>query len=113
MTVPLAVIGAQALWSVHQETAAMRRLQQSLARARIFAEVESSTYRKVRKVRDYLSGLDPGAKAEFQDLDAQSRSRLEEWKVAGVDPAEATLARDFETLDRQVTALAGRLFSLA
>jgi len=113
MTVPLAVIGAQALWSVHEETAAMGRLQQSLARARVFAEVESSTYRKVRKVRDYLSGLDPGAKAEFQDLDAHSRSKLEEWKAAGVDPAEADLARRFEELDGQVTALAGRLFSLA
>ena len=113
MTVPLAVIGAQALWSVHEETAAMRRLQESLARARIFAEVESSTYRKVRKIRDYLSGQDPGARVEFESLDALSRSKLEQWKVASVDGADAELARSFEALDRQVTALAGRLFSLA
>ena len=66
MTVPLAVIGVQALWNVREQTAALRRLQLSLSRARIFAEVESSTYRKVRRIRDYLSGQDPAAKAEFK-----------------------------------------------
>lgn len=113
MTVPLAVIGAQALWSVHEETAAMGRLQESLARARIFAEVESSTYRKVRKIRDYLSGQDPGARADFESLDALSRSKLGQWKAATVDAADAELARGFEELDREVAALAERLFSLA
>jgi signal transduction histidine kinase len=112
MTVPLAVIGAQTLWSIRQERAALRHLELSLARARTFAEVESATYRKVRKIRDYLSGQDPAAKAEFERLDALSRSKLVEWRAATDDPADAGLMRSFEELDGQVVVLATRLFSL-
>lgn len=112
MTVPLAVIGAQALWSVRQERAALRRLELSLARARTFAEVESFTYRKVRKIRDYLSGQDPTAKAEFERLDALSRSKLVEWRAATDDPADVGLVRSFEELDGQLVLVAARLFSL-
>ena len=112
MMVPLAVVGAQALRSVRDQTAAFRRLQTSLSRARIFAEVESLTYRRVRKIRDYLSGQDPAARVEFERLDARSRSKLEEWKAATVDPAELGLGRDFEQLDGELNALAGRLFLL-
>ena len=113
MTVPLAVIGAQALWNVREQTAALRRLQLSLSRARIFAEVESSTYRKVRRIRDYQSGPDPAARAEFERYDALSRSKLAEWKATTVDPADLDLARGFEQLDREVVALADHVFSLS
>jgi signal transduction histidine kinase len=112
MTVPLAIICAQALWSVRQQRAALRRVELSLARARTFAEIESSTYRKVRKVRDYLSGQDPTARTEFERLDALSRSKLAEWKAAADDPADLLLMRGFEELDGQIVLLAGRLFSL-
>jgi len=112
MTVPLAVIGALALWSVREQRAAIGRLQLSLSRARIFAEVESSTYRKLRKIRDYLSGQDPAAKAEFERLDALSRSKLAEWKAATVDPADLGLVGGFEQLDGELRDLAARLFSL-
>ncbi len=112
MMVPLAVVGAQALRSVREQTAAFRRLQLSLSRARIFAEVESLTYRRVRKIRDYLSGQDPAAKAEFERLDALSRSKLAEWKAATVDPAELGLGRDFEQIEGELNTLAGRLFLL-
>jgi signal transduction histidine kinase len=112
MMVPLAVVGAQALRSVREQTAAFRRLQLSLSRARIFAEAESSTYRKVRKMRDYLSGQDPAARAEFERLDALSRSKIAEWKAATVDPAELGLGRDLEQLEGEINTLAGRLFVL-
>src|SRR5687767_5341938 len=113
MTLPLAVIGAQALWNVREQTAALRRLQLSLSRARVFADVESSTYRKVRRIRDYQSGQDPAARSEFERFDALSRSKLAEWKATTVDPADLDLARGFEQLDREVVALAGRVFSLS
>ena len=112
MTAPLATIGGVALWSAHEQTSALRRLQMGLARARIFAEVESATYRKVRKIRDYLSGQDPTARAEFQWLDGSSRSKLVVWKAATEDPAELTLVGSFEELDGQLVLLASRLFSL-
>jgi signal transduction histidine kinase len=112
MTAPLAVVGALALWSVREQRATLGRLQLSLSRARIFGEVESSTYRKVRKIRDYLGGQDPAAKAEFERLDALSRSKLAEWKAATVDPADLGLVSGFERLDRELGELAARLFSL-
>ena len=99
MTLPLAVIGAQTLWTVREQTAALRQLEQNLARARIFAEVESGTYRKIRKVRDYLSGQDPTARAQFESLDEASRSKLAVWKAATSDPADLRLVHDYERLD--------------
>jgi signal transduction histidine kinase len=113
MTAPLPVIGAQALWSVREQAAALRRLQLSLARARIFAEVESSTYRKVRKVRDYVSGQDPTARAQFENLDALSRSKLAVWKAATDDPGDLRLVGGFERLDAELVLLANHLFALS
>jgi signal transduction histidine kinase len=110
VTAPLPVIGAQALWSVREQAAALRRLQMSLARARIFAEVESTTYRKVRKVRDYVSGQDPTARAQFETLDAESHSKLAVWKAATEDPTDLELLTRFEQLDAQLVLLARRLF---
>ncbi len=109
--VPLAVIGAQAFWNVRQQRAGLRRLQLSLLQARIFDELESSTYRKIRKIRDYLSGLDPAAKSEFRQLDVLSRSKIEEWKAATAD-RDLALVRSFEGLDGEVVALAEHVFSL-
>jgi hypothetical protein len=99
MTAPLAIIGGVALWSAHQQTSALRRLQMSLARARIFAEVESATYRKIRKIRDYLSGQDPTARAEFHWLDG----RRSDAGCGGDDRGSAEITRgSFEELDGQL-----------
>jgi signal transduction histidine kinase len=112
MILPLAVIGAQTLWTVREQTAALRRLERNLARARIFAEVESGTYRKIRKLRDYLSGQDPTARAQFQKLDLEAGSKLAVWRAATSEPADLELVRDYERLDAEIVLLAGRLFAL-
>jgi signal transduction histidine kinase len=112
MTVPLAVIGAQALWGVREQLTTLRRLQLGLSRARVFAEVESLTYRKVRKIRDYLSGQDATARAQFEWLDAQSKSKLAVWKAAIDEPSDLQHARRFEELDGELGRLARHLFSL-
>ncbi len=113
MAVPLAIIAGLALRSVRKQAAAVARLQVSLARARIFSEVESATYRKIRKIRDYLSEQEPMAKHEFQRLDELSRARLAEWKATIVDADERPFARSFEELDAEVSAVAERAFSLS
>src|SRR5437879_10800291 len=80
MIVPLGIIGAQTLWNVRQERVALQTLEESLARARVFADVESVIYRKLRKVRDYLTGWDPQANDEFEQLDALLHPRMAEWR---------------------------------
>lgn len=113
MAVPLAVIAGLAFRSVRKQTAAVERLQVSLARARTFSEVESATYRKIRRIRDYLSDQDPTAKREFQRLDEFARAKLAEWKTTTVDPDEAPFVRSFEELDAEISTVAGRAFSLS
>ncbi len=113
MAVPQAAVAGLALWSVRRPTAAVQRLQLSLARARTFSEVESATYRKIRKMRDYLSGQDPTAGREFQRLDELSRAKLLEWKAAIIDADEGPFIRSFEELDAELGALAERAFALS
>jgi signal transduction histidine kinase len=112
MTIPLGLVVAQALWNVREQKAAVNRLELSLSRAQIFADLESMTYRKVRRIRDYLSGLNPEAKVEFQYFDLACQSKLAEWKGANPDPADLRLSQDFERLDREVDVLARQLFSM-
>jgi signal transduction histidine kinase len=111
MTIPLAIIGAQAISNVRAQTAALKRLEASLGRTRIFADVESTTHEKVSEIRDYLSGQDPGAKLEYERLNVTLHRRLAEWKAATVDPEELDLVNAFEQLDLEINAVAGRIFA--
>jgi signal transduction histidine kinase len=112
MVVPLVIIGAQAWWNVQQETVALRTLEESLSRARIFAEAESVIYRKLRKIRDYVTGWDTEAKDEFERLDSVAHTRLEEWKQATMDPEDRRLAGVLEQIDGEIGTLARRAFAL-
>lgn len=113
MVLPLALIGAQALWNLRQETVALTTLEESLARARAFADVESVVYRKLRKVRDYLSGWDRGARDDFERLDLVLHPKLDEWKRSSVDPEDRRLAGVLETLDDDIDRVARQAFALS
>jgi signal transduction histidine kinase len=113
MLIPLGIIGAQAWRNLRAETAALKTLEESLSRARIFADAESTIYRKLRRIRDHLTGGDPEAKADFERLDTLVHQRLEEWKNATVDPDDHRLADQLGRLDREITALARQAFALA
>ncbi len=112
MIIPLAIIGAQTLWNLRQETVALRTLEESLARARVFADVESLVYRKLRKVRDYLAEWDRQANEEFERLDTDLHPRLDEWKKATVDPEDLRLAGVLEGLDGEMDSVARQAFAL-
>src|SRR5207244_162854 len=112
MILPLRGIGAQTLWNVRQERVALQTLEESLARARVFADVESVIYRKLRKVRDYLTGWDPQANDEFERLDALLHPRLAEWRQSSVDPDDLRLAGALESLDVQTDTVVRRAFAL-
>lgn len=113
MLVPLGIIGAQAWRNVQEETKALQTLEQSLSRARIFAEAESTIYRKLRRVRDHLAGGDAEARADFERLDGLVPTRLDEWKRATMDPEDQRLADQLGELDRQISVIARRAFALA
>jgi signal transduction histidine kinase len=113
MVLPLALIGAQALWNLRQETVALTTLEESLARARAFADVESVVYRKLRKIRDYLSGWDRGARDDFERLDLVLHPKLDEWKRSSVDPEDRRLAGVLETLDDDIDRVARQAFALS
>ncbi len=112
MIVPLGIIGAQAIWNLRQETVALTILEESLARARVFADVESVIYRKLRKLRDYLTGWDRQANDEFWLLDALLHPRMKDWRTAALDPEDARLAGLLERLDADVDDVARRAFAL-
>ena len=112
MMVPLGIIGAQTLWNLRQETVALRTLEESLARARVFADVESVIYRKLRKVRDYLTGWDPHANDEFEQLDALLHPRMAEWRRSSMDPDDLRLASVLEGLDTRTDTVVRRAFAL-
>jgi two-component system, NtrC family, sensor kinase len=112
MIVPLGIIGAQTLWNLRQETVALRTLEESLARARVFADIESVIYRKLRKVRDYLTGWDPQANDDFERLDSLLHPRIAEWKRAAGDPDDLRLAGDLERLDGRIDAVVRRAVAL-
>lgn len=113
MVLPLALIGAQALWNLRQETVALTTLEESLARARAFADVESVVYRKLRKIRDYLSGWDRGARDDFERLDLVLHPKLDEWKRSSVDPEDRRLAGVLEMLDDDIDRVARQAFALS
>lgn len=112
MILPLLVIGALTLWTIREENLALKSLEAGLARVRIFAELESVVYRQIRKIRDYLTGWDQGAKGEFEWLDRMVQERMEQWKQAVSHPEDVQLALDLDRLHGETTDLAKRAFTL-
>ena len=112
MVVPLAIIAAQALWNLREETRALKTLEESLSRARVFADVESVIYRKLRKVRDYLTGWDRRANDEFERLDSLLHPRMAEWTKSTLDSEDLRLAGVLEQLDAETDRVARQAFAL-
>jgi len=82
MIVPIALIGAEALWTNREEHQALRALGESMARSHAFEELETLLFRQGRRVFPFLTGMDPGAKADFLRLEEEIKKRLLEWEAA-------------------------------
>jgi len=111
MVVPLALIGAQALWTNRAERQALQALGDSMARMHAFEELETILFRQGRRVFPFLTGMDPDAKAEFLRLEKEIKQRLREWEAV-LDSDEMSLARDIEQLHAQIFAVGNQVFSL-
>lgn len=112
MIIPLFLIGAQSLWSLRQETSALKALEASLERRTIFADLENTLYGQIRQVWSYLTGWDKEAKQEFVKLNGIIAEKMAEWKRTVVDPEEARLTQELEGLHLQVKEVADKVFAL-
>ncbi|MCI0407247.1 MAG: ATP-binding protein [Acidobacteria bacterium] len=111
MIVPIALIGAEALWTNRAERQALRALGESMARTQAFEELETTLFRQGRRVFPYLTGMDRDGKAEFFQLEEQINQKLREWKAA-LEPEEVNLARDIEQLHAQIFTAGKQVFAL-
>jgi len=112
MIVPLVVIGVLTLWTIREENLALKTLETSLSRVKIFADLESMIYRQIRKIRDYTTGFEREAKEQFEHLNGLIQERMEAWRQAVVDPEDLRLAQALEHLHGEIVALATRTFDL-
>lgn len=112
MIIPLFLIGAQSLWSLRQETSALKALEASLERRTIFADLENTLYGQIRQVWSYLTGWDKEAKQEFIKLNGIIVEKMAKWKRTVVDPEEARLTHELEGLHLQIKEVANKVFAL-
>ncbi len=91
MVLPALLIGAEAIRSNRLERRALEALGESMARTRTYAELETAMFDQGEIVWRYLSGLDPGAKTEFDLAGEVVRLLAERWR-AELGPNETALA---------------------
>ena len=111
MVIPIALIGAEALRTNREERQALRALGESMARTHAFEELETLLFRQGRRVFPFLTGMDPGAKADFFRLEEQIQARLREWEAV-LEPEELNLAKDIQQIHTQIFAVGKQVFSL-
>lgn len=111
MVVPVLLISAEAIWNNREERQALKALGESMARTRKYADLESAMFGQSRQVWGFLTGMDPGAKAEFIRLETEIGERLGHWKQT-LKPDEMDLAKDVERIHAQIFAVGKQIFFL-
>ena len=92
MVLPALLVGAEAIRSNRLERRALDALGESMARTRTYAELETAMFDQGEIVWRYLSGLDPGARREF-DLAGQVVSYWQDRWRAELGPDESAARR--------------------
>ncbi len=112
MVLPALLIGTEAIRSNLLEQRALATLGERLGRSRTYAELETAMFDQTEAVWRYLSGLDPGARKEFQLAGEVVQFRFEHWQ-AGLTPEEAPLAEPVAALQRKFVAAGDSVFHLS
>jgi two-component system, NtrC family, sensor kinase len=112
MVLPALLIGTEAIRSNLLEQRALATLGERLGRSRTYAELETAMFDQTEAIWRYLSGLDPGARKEFQLSGEVVQFRFEHWQ-AGLTPDEAQLAEPVATLQQKFIAAGDSIFRLA
>src|SRR5256884_8773248 len=110
MCVPTLVDCVQASRTNALERATLEALGQRLARSRTYADVEDAMFNQTQVIWRYLSG-DPAAKREFPLTEQVVGFWLDRW-TAGLPPDELKLADGVRGIEKDIRAVAARVFKL-
>jgi signal transduction histidine kinase len=112
MVLPALLVGIEAIRSNRLERRALDALGESMARTRTYAELETAMFDQGDIVWRYLSGLDPGARREFE-LAAEVVGYWEERWRAELGPGELQqLADGVSRIQTEIRSVADSVFSL-
>jgi two-component system, NtrC family, sensor kinase len=112
MVLPALLVGAEAIRSNALERRALTALGESMARTRTYAELETAMFNQSELVWRYLSGLDPGARQEFQLTGQVVGYWQDRWR-AELGPDETPLADGIQGIQGQIVAVSDSVFTLA
>jgi len=110
MVVPALLVGVQAIRTNGLVRGTLESLGERLARSRTYAEVEDAMFNQTQVIWRYLSG-DPAAKKEFPLTEQVVTFWLDRW-TAGLPPDELKLADGVRGIEKDIRAVAGRVFKL-
>ncbi|HEX3236644.1 MAG TPA: ATP-binding protein [Gemmatimonadales bacterium] len=111
MVLPALLVGAEAIRSNVLERRALQALGESMSRTRTYAELETAMFDQSEVIWRYLSGLDPGARKEFQLTGEVVDYWQQKWR-AELRPEEMQLADGVAGVQRQIVAVADSIFVL-
>jgi signal transduction histidine kinase len=112
MVLPAVLVGAEAIRSNRLERRALDALGESMARTRTYAELETAMFDQGEIVWRGLSGLDPGARREFELSAEVVRYWEDRWR-AELGPGESDLAEGVSLIQREIRLVADSVFRLA
>src|SRR5256884_752674 len=110
MVIPALLVGVQAIRTNGLVRGTLESLGERLARSRTYAEVEDAMFNQTQVIWRYLSG-DPAAKKEFPLTEQVVAFWLDRW-TAGLPPDELKLADGVRGIEKDIRAVAGRVFKL-
>src|SRR3954465_471891 len=91
MALPALAVGGSAIRSNLLERRALQALGESMSRTRTYAELETAMFDQSEVIWRYLSGLDPGARREFELTGEVVNYWQERWR-GELRPEEMQLA---------------------
>jgi signal transduction histidine kinase len=112
MVLPALLVGAEAIRSNRLERRALDALGESMARTRTYAELETAMFDQGEIVWRYLSGLDPGARREFELAGEVVTYWQGRWR-GELGPDESNLADGVAGIQDEIRQVSQRVFSLA
>src|SRR6266852_5637382 len=110
MVIPALLVGIQAIRTNALVRGTLQSLGERLARSRTYAEVEDAMFNQTQVIWRYLSG-DPAAKKEFPLTEQVVAFWLDRW-TAGLPPDELKLADGVRGIEKDIRAVASRVFKL-
>jgi signal transduction histidine kinase len=112
MTIPVVLVGAEALRSNREQRRALEALGESFARSRTFAELETAMFNQAEVVWQFLTGLSPRSRQDFEMMEEVIDYWQARWQ-ADLGPEDRDLARRIDAIHEQIRGVSEQVFTLA